>query len=89
MSDSLSLNPEGVLFVRNNGPSQFNVKLTFSDLRFKSNVISREFISLDGPSEFVLGPFSEHRAKVKIKSFAGVVPGSYSSSLRILLSEKS
>ncbi|MBW3016280.1 hypothetical protein KY309_01585 [Candidatus Woesearchaeota archaeon] len=86
VSDSLNLDPEGVLSIRNNGDSAVSVKILFNDLRFKDNVIPKTALSLDGPSEFVVQPNSEHESMVSLRIPSNVVPGKYTSTLRVLIS---
>lgn len=86
ISKSLTLNPEGVLSIKNNGESVVSVKLVFNDLRYKNFTISKDFVSLEGSSEFVVQPLSEYKAKIKLRTPSDVVPGNYVSTWRIITS---
>jgi hypothetical protein len=85
VSKALNLAPEGTLSIKNNGNSIVKIKLVFNDLVFKNYTISKTAISLDGPSEFSVQANSEYRAKVSLRIPASVVPGKYTSTLRVLI----
>lgn len=86
ISKSLKLAPEGILSVKNNGASSVSVRLFFNDFQFKNNTIPKSAVSLDGSSEFVVEPFSEYKAKVRLRIPSSVVPGTYTSTLRVIVS---
>jgi len=86
VSKSLKLDPEGVLTVKNNGDSAVSIKLVFNDLHYKNFNISKERISIEGSSEFVVQPFSSHELKIRLRIPADVVPGNYMSTWRIITS---
>ena len=85
ISKALNLAPEGTLSIKNNGDSSVSIKLIFNDLVFKNYTISKSAISLDGPSEFSVQAKSEYKAKVSLRIPANVVPGKYTSTLRVLI----
>jgi hypothetical protein len=85
VSKSLSLAPEGVLSIKNNGDSAVSVKLLFNDFLYKNHTIPKSAVSLDGPSEFTVEANSEHKSKVSLKIPSNVVQGKYISTLRVLI----
>ncbi len=85
ISKSLSLNPEGTLSIKNNGDSAINVKLILNDFHYKDNMIPKSAVVLDS-LEFTVQANSEHKSKVSLKVPASAVPGTYTSTLRVIIS---
>ncbi len=86
ISKSLHLAPEATLSIKNNGDSPVTIKLVFNDFHYKNNTIPKSAISLDGPLEFIVEAFSEHKSKVSLRIPVNSVPGSYASTLRVITS---
>jgi len=86
ISKSLNLAPEGTLLIKNNGATAVSIKLVFNDFHYKNNTIPKSAISLDGPLEFTVEAFSEHKSKVSLRIPVNSVPGSYASTLRVVTS---
>ncbi len=86
VSKSLSLAPEGTLSIKNNGALAISIKLVFNDFHYKNFTIPKSAISLDGPSEFTIEPFTEHKSIVSLRIPQNVMPGSYISTLRVITS---
>jgi hypothetical protein len=86
VSKSLSLAPEGTLSIKNNGALAINIKLVFNDFHYKNFTIPKSAVSLDGPSEFTIEPFTEHKSIVSLKVPQNTIAGSYTSTLRVVTS---
>ncbi|MCI0442200.1 hypothetical protein L0152_03155, partial [bacterium] len=86
ISKSLNLAPEGVLSIRNNGASGINIRLVFNDFHYKNFTISKSAISLDGPLEFTIPASTEHKSKVSLRIPVNAMPGTYTSTLRVVTS---
>jgi hypothetical protein len=84
VSKSLNLAPEGILSIKNNGGSAFQVKLVFNDFRFKNSTIPKSAVSVDGPVEFVVQPLSEHKSRISLKVPPNSVSGTYTSTIRVI-----
>jgi len=89
ISKSLDLAPEGTLSIKNNGASAISIKLVFNDFHYKESTIPKSAVSLDGPLEFTVEAFSEHKSKVSLRIPANAVPGSYTSTLRVITDQTS
>ncbi len=85
ISPSLNLAPEGTLSIKNNGDEDIEVKLVFNDFHYKNSTISKNAVSVDD-AEFVVEANSEHKSTVSLEIPAGVVPGTYTSTLRVIIS---
>jgi len=85
VSKSLNLAPEGTLSIKNNGGLAISIKLVFNDFHYKNFTIPKSAISLDGPSEFTIEPFTEHKSIVSLKVPQNIMPGSYTSTLRVVI----
>jgi len=86
ISKALNLNPEGSLSVKNNGAVPVSIKLVFNDFHYKNFTIPKSAVSLDGPSDFTVEPFTEHKSKVSLRIPQNAMPGSYTSTLRVITS---
>lgn len=89
ISKSLNLAPEGTLSIKNNGASAVSIKLVFSDFHFKNSTIPKSAVSLDGPSEFTIEPLTEHKSIVSLRIPQNVMPGLYTSMLRVITAQTS
>ncbi len=89
VSKSLNLAPEGTLSIKNNGALAISIKLVFNDFHYKNFTISKNAISLDGPSEFTIEPFTEHKSIVSLKVPQNAIAGSYTSTLRVVITSGS
>ena len=85
ISPSLTLKPEGTLSIKNNGGSSVKVKLIFNDLVYGTSVISKTAITVES-SEFTVAAKSEEKIKVSLNVPTDVVPGKYTSTLRVIIS---
>ena len=86
VSPFLNLAPEATLSIKNNGNEDIKVRLVFNDFHYKNYTIPMSAVSLDGPSEFVVEASSEYKSKVSLKIPLGSVPGTYASTLRVVIS---
>lgn len=85
VSKSLTLNPDSVLSVKNNGESAVNIKIVLNDLKFKNYTISRDAIEIE-ELEFTVEAGSKKDVKVRLRIPSNVVPGKYLSTFRIITS---
>lgn len=85
ISKSLNLVPEGTFSVKNNGDAAVNIKLVFNDLHYKNNTISKKAIETD-ELEFTVQPGEEYKSTVRLRIPSGSVPGTYTSTLRVVIS---
>ena len=86
ISKSLNIVPEGVLSVKNNGASAVNIKLIFNDLYYKNNTIPKSAIETD-ELEFVVQPGEEHESIVRLRIPGNSIPGTYTSTLRVVIDQ--
>ncbi len=89
VSKSLNLAPEATLSIKNNGALAINIKLVFNDFHYKNFTIPKSAVSLDGPSEFAIEPFTEHESIVSLKIPQNTIAGSYTSTLRVIIDQTS
>jgi hypothetical protein len=85
ISPFLNLAPEGTLSIKNNGLEDIEVKLVFNDFHYKNFTIPGSAVSVDD-ADFVVKANSEHKSKVSLEIPAGAVPGTYTSTLRVIVS---
>lgn len=86
ISKSLNLNPEGTLSIKNNGNTDIKVKLVFNDLHYKNSTIPKSAVSLDTSFEFTVKANTEQKSKVSLEVPDNAVPGTYTSTLRVIIS---
>lgn len=84
ISKSLDLKPEGILSIKNNGASPVAIKLLFNDFYFQNYTIPKSAVEVD-EDEFTVPPFMEHKSKVRLRIPENAVPGSYASTLRVII----
>jgi len=84
ISESLHLNPEGKVSVKNNGDEVISVTLLFNDLYFDDYTISKNALSVD-TTEFVVEPGEFYEARVTLDIPSDAVPGTYRSTLRVVI----
>ena len=82
-SSSLHLAPEGTLWVRNNGQLPVDIELVFNDFHYKNYTIPSNAVQID-TLEFTVQPGEEHKSIVSLKIPIGSVPGTYTSTLRVI-----
>ncbi|PIN74472.1 hypothetical protein COV18_07510 [Candidatus Woesearchaeota archaeon CG10_big_fil_rev_8_21_14_0_10_37_12] len=87
ITEALRLNPDATLVITNNGDSMTTITLNLNDLHYKNNTISKEHLSIDGPITFVVDAHSEYRAKISVRPPANILPGVYTSSIRVIIEE--
>lgn len=85
VSESLTLKPEGLLVVKNNGESDITVVIQLNDLQGKSSRVPKEAVEVEGGNSFSVMAGQEYRARVRIKRFEGLVPGKYQGTLRVII----
>ncbi len=88
VSDSLDLAPEGLLSIRNNGDEAISVSLQFNDLYYKNYTIPKTSLEIEGSSEIVIQPNSEHKLNIKLNPPRNTQPGKYVSTLRVRILEE-
>jgi hypothetical protein len=88
VSKSLNLAPEATLSIKNNGASAINIKLVFNDFHYKNFTIPKNAIEVD-ETEFAIEPFTEHKSIVSLRIPQNVMPGSYTSTLRVVITSGS
>jgi hypothetical protein len=86
VSKSLNLAPEGILSIKNNGAEPVNIKLVFNDFHYKNYTIAKNAVDIDTSKEFTVQPAAEHKSKVSLRIPVGTVPGTYTSTLRVIIS---
>ncbi len=85
VSKSLNLAPEGILSIKNNGAAAVSIKLVFNDLHYKNYTIPKSAITID-ETEFTVLPSTEHKSTISLRIPANTIPGSYTSTLRVIIS---
>lgn len=85
ISPFLDLNPEATLTIRNNGADSVGIKLVFNDFHYKNHTIPKGAVDVDD-SEFTIDAGEKHESKVRLEVPIGSVPGTYTSTLRVIIS---
>ena len=85
ISPSLNLAPEGTLTIKNNGEEPVGVKLVFNDFLYKNYTIPKNAVVVDD-LEFTVDAGEVHKSKIRLEVPIGSVPGTYTSTLRVVVS---
>jgi len=85
ISPFLDLNPEATLTIRNNGADSVDIKLVFNDFHYKNHTIPKSAVDFDD-SEFTVDAGEKYEAKIRLEIPIGSVPGTYTSTLRVIIS---